>query len=163
MSKLRDAEMSAVIKLALVANPHISGLDINVRTVNGIVFLEGYVQDRSQRNLAEDLAHNHGAMDIKNDIQILSEIQDGQELFVGQDNVAGDTILRDHVMGDLESDNRVSASMVNVDCVNGVVRLTGVQDSDSARNRAEQIAWRVDGVHEVINDIEVREELDRAA
>jgi len=124
------------------------------------VFLRGYVQDRSQKNLAEDIARRYGGIDIRNDIQVLSEIEDGQELMGGERNDVADTILRDHITGDLESDGRVNASMVNVDTANGAVRLTGVQDTESAKSRAEQIAWRVDGVNEVINDIVVREDID---
>lgn len=163
VSKLRDVEMSAVIKLALVANPRVGGLDISVNAVNGIVFLEGFVQDRAQRNLAEDIAQRHGAVDIRNDIEVLSEVEDGRVLLEAQNDTAADRIIRDHVAGDLESDGRINASMINVDSAGGVIRLTGVQDTHAARSRAEQIAWRVDGVEEVVNDIAIREELDRAA
>ena len=160
MSKVRDIETSAAIKLALMTNAHIGGMDINVKTVNGIVFLRGFVLDRSQRNLAEIIARDYGGIDIRNDIEVMSESREASPLHEAQSGEADDQVVRGHVAGNLESDSRVNISMINVDVANGVVRLTGIQDSDGARNRAEQIARRVDGVQEVINDIEVS---DRAA
>lgn len=161
MNRLKDSEMSAGIKLAMILNPRIGGMEISVETVNGIVFLRGVVQDREQKNLAEDIAVRHGGIDVKNEIEVLSEVPEAKDLvFLAADDGSGDDVLRSQVSGDLESDGRVNASMINVDAAGGVIRLTGVQDSDVAKNRAEQIAWRVDGVDQVINDIEVR---DRAA
>lgn len=160
MSRFKDVQTSAAIKLALVANARVGGLDIGVTTVNGIVFLSGFVQDRSQRDLAEEIAGNHGGIDIRNDIEVLSEPEGPSFALDVQSNEADDRIIRGHVAGDLESDSRVNASMINVDAASGVVRLTGVQESDSARNRAEQIARHVKGVRDVMNDIRVR---DRAA
>jgi hyperosmotically inducible protein len=72
MSRLRDAETTARIKLALIANPYIGGLDIGVDTVNGIVFLTGFAQDSQQKELAAEIAKSHGGLDIKNDIEVLS-------------------------------------------------------------------------------------------
>lgn len=161
MNRLKDNEMSAGIKLAMILNPRIGGMEISVETVNGIVFLRGVVQDREQKNLAEDIAVRHGGIDVKNEIEVLSEVPEAKDLvFLAADDGSGDDVLRSQVSGDLESDGRVNASMINVDAAGGVIRLTGVQDNDVAKNRAEQIAWRVDGVDQVINDIEVR---DRAA
>lgn len=161
MNRLKDNEMSAGIKLAMILNPRIGGMEISVETVNGIVFLRGVVQDREQKNLAEDIAVKHGGIDVKNEIEVLSEVPEAKDLvFLAADDGSGDDVLRSQVSGDLESDGRVNASMINVDAAGGVIRLTGVQDNDVAKNRAEQIAWRVDGVDQVINDIEVR---DRAA
>lgn len=73
MSRLKDLETTAKIKLALMTNPHIGGLDIGVDTVNGIVMLSGAVQDRSHKDLAEEIARAHGGIDIKNDIEVLGK------------------------------------------------------------------------------------------
>ncbi|MCX6375692.1 MAG: BON domain-containing protein, partial [Armatimonadetes bacterium] len=59
------------------------------------------------------------------------------------------------ILGNLEADGRVNALMVNIDEVSGTVRLSGIQESQAARQRAEEIAYRVVGVSQVINEIEV--------
>ena len=76
MSRLKDLETTAKIKLALMTNPHIGGLDIGVDTVNGIVMLSGAVQDRGHKELAEEIARAYGGIDIRNDIEVLSESGD---------------------------------------------------------------------------------------
>ena len=42
-----------------------------------------------------------------------------------------------------------------VDSVEGHVLLTGILDTEAAKTEAGQIAWKVAGVHEVINEIQV--------
>ncbi|HUV05986.1 MAG TPA: BON domain-containing protein [Armatimonadota bacterium] len=74
MGRLKDLETAAKIKLALMTNPHVGGLDIGVDTVNGIVMVSGAVQDRNRKNLAEEIARAYGGIDIKkNDIEVLGE------------------------------------------------------------------------------------------
>ena len=172
MSRLRDVETTAQIKLALIANPHISGFDISVDTVNRIVFLTGAVQDPDQRALAEDIARSHGGLDIKNDIQVLSEPAEEAGLIrrVAEKPSAlapEDVSIRERVLGNLEVDGRVNALMINVEEAGGIVRLSGVQESAIARRRAEEIARRVAGVTDVVNEIEVpdspRKRADHAA
>lgn len=162
MSRMRDVKTAARIKFALIADSGVGGLDIGVRAINGIVFLTGTVQLPDQKSLAEDIARHNGALDIKNDIAILSEeaVEEIPLEFVGrrmQTDTVGDGIIRDRINGDIENDTRINTYMVNVDVVNGVVRLYGSLSSDDARRRVEEIAKRVDGVQQVINDIEVRD------
>jgi len=161
MSRLKDFETTARVKLALIANPNIGGLDISVETVNGIVVLNGYVQDAVQKNLAADIALTHGGIDIKNDVQVLGEAAESEGLVrrVAAEPDAlspEDVSIRERILGNFESDGRVNALMVNVDEFGGIVRLSGIQETETARVRAEEIAHRVAGVTQVVNEIEVR-------
>lgn len=160
MSKLRDFETTARIKLALITHANISGMDIAVETVNGIVVLTGYVQDAVQKDLAAEIAQAHGGIDIKNDIQVLTEVAETETLMrrlAEQPDAFGaeDVSVRERILGSIEADGRVNALMVNIDAVGGTVRLSGIQESQAARQRAEEIAYRVAGVSQVINEIEV--------
>lgn len=160
MSRLRDVETTAEIKLALIADPHVGGLDIGIDTVNGIVFLTGFVQDRDQRGLAEEIARSHGGIDIKNDIAVLAEVPKELDARaspapLGARDEEEDLAIRDRVLGAMSSDSRVNTFAVNVEACDGVVRLSGFQENVQARGRAEQITRRVHGVREVINEIEV--------
>lgn len=161
MRKLADIETAAKIKLALVRNGDISGFDIGVEVVNGIVFLTGAVQAISQKEMAEQIAHEHGGIDIKNDIQVLSEqtVSDEEmpsEFLTGDAVPMENAVLRDRVISALEMDHRVNSYSINVDAVGRVVRLSGFQEDEAAARRAEEIARHVDGVLNVINDIEIR-------
>ena len=160
MGRLLDIETTAKIKFALMTNPHVGGLDIGVDTVNGIVFLTGAVQDLNHKVLSEEIARAHGGIDIKNDIEVLGEPPELSEAGI-EEREAGisieeDMMIRDRVAGDLESDGRVNAFMINVDVVSGIVRLSGIQDNAEGYRRAEEIARRVQGVRDVINEIEIR-------
>lgn len=159
MSKLADLETTAKIKLALITNVHIGGLDIGVDTVNGIVILSGVVQEPDQRDLAEEIARAHGATEVRNDIEVLSESQESAiRQVVGQADSypPEDVSLSTRILGDLEADGRVNPLTVNVEEEAGIVRLSGYQYSEKARERVEEIARSVQGVRDVINDIEVR-------
>ena len=161
MNRLKDFETTARIKLALITHANIGGLDIAVETVNGIVVLTGYVQDAMQKDLASEIAQSHGGLDIKNDIQVLSEVAETETLMrrlaeKPEAFASEDVSIRQRILGNLEADARVNALMVNIDEVSGTVRLSGIQESQAARQRAEEIAYRVAGVSQVINEIEVR-------
>lgn len=54
------------------------------------------------------------------------------------------------------ADPQVSAMQVNVETMQGVVQLSGFVDSDTIRDRAVELARRVNGVKAVKNDIVVR-------
>ncbi len=158
MSRFNDIETTAKIKLALILNPHIGGLEISVYTVNGIVFLGGFVQDNRQKNLADEIARFNGGIDIKNNVQVLSELILSNESSdqITQTTEAADSLIRDRVIGDLENDPRVNAYMINVDVAEGIVELGGIQANQWAYLRAEEIANHVEGVRGVVNNMEVR-------
>lgn len=168
MSRLRDVETSARIKLALITHPSIGGMDVAVEVVNGIVILSGVVENPTQKELATEIARQYGGIDIRNDVKILSEVARTQGLIRRVAEQAStfapeDVSIRERVLGDLEADSRVNSLMVNVDEMAGVVRLSGIQDSEVAKLRAEEIASRVAGVTLVVNDIEVRVARERRA
>ena len=162
MSRMRDLQTAAKIKLALISHPRVGGLDVGVRAINGIVFLAGTVQAPEQKQLAEDIARRNGALDVKNNIAVLAEEAASEKVPIefmgkaGQSDAIGDGIIRDRINGDIESDTRINSYMLNIDVVNGIVRLYGSLPCEDARRRVEEIAKHVNGVQEVINEIEVR-------
>jgi osmotically-inducible protein OsmY len=171
MWKLNDIETSARIKLALIANPNIGGYNIGVETINGIVVLTGMVESPEQKDLAAEIAIEHGGVDIKNDIELLRDMS----VFVREPGLIGkvagqagshyseDNSIRQRVIGALGVDPRVNSATMNVDEVAGIVRLSGFQETEDAKHRAEDITGRVIGVHRVVNDIEVRSSMRRRA
>ena len=59
------------------------------------------------------------------------------------------------VKGKLAADRPATLTSVGVKMVSGVTYLTGVVDTPQQRMRAEQLAWEVDGVRQVVNNIQV--------
>ncbi|MHB0913809.1 MAG: BON domain-containing protein [Armatimonadota bacterium] len=152
MSRLEDLETTMRIKLALLGNPGIGGMEIKVEAINGIIFLRGAVQDLQQRGLAEAIARANGAIDVKNELLVFSEELPESGLSGSEE----DMYLESRVLGDLESDGRVNSVTIAVQVDGGVVRLSGWQDDSDGRERAAEIAGRAQGVKEVVNEIKVR-------
>lgn len=59
------------------------------------------------------------------------------------------------VKSKLVGERPANLTSVGVETVNGVTYLTGVVDTPEQRLRAEQIAWQVSGVRQVVNNIQV--------
>jgi hyperosmotically inducible protein len=80
-------------------------------------------------------------------LMLLSGVALAAERSTGQ--VVDDTLVTTKVKARFAADPQVSALAIDVDTVNGVVTLTGVVESDSARQRAIQLAQGTDGVQRV--------------
>ena len=159
MNKFNDLENKAKIKLALTLNPHIGGMDVGVDMVNGIAFLTGWAQDSAQKELAERIARDHGAFDVKNEIRVLSEQEDEAVKPVVTPTVdvsKENSIIRERVIGALETDSRINPFTIDIEFAGGTLHLFGYQTSDTAKERAGEIAMHVQGVREVVNAIETR-------
>lgn len=75
-----------------------------------------------------------------------------------------DDRIQDDVAERLARDPSVDASDVEVTVTEGDVMLQGSVDTRAQRRRAEDLAWSVDGVHDVQNRLRVRAgELERPA
>jgi osmotically-inducible protein OsmY len=63
--------------------------------------------------------------------------------------VVDDALVTTTIKARFAADPQVSALAINVDTTKGVVTLTGVVDSDAARQRAIQLAQETEGVQRV--------------
>ncbi|MHB1001371.1 MAG: BON domain-containing protein [Armatimonadota bacterium] len=159
MSRIDDIQLNARIKLALITNPRVGGLEIGVYSVNRIVFLTGEVQDSDKKELAENIAKEQGALEIKNCISVLSD-QLEEEIgipFVNNTPSEDDVIIMERVEGALENDNRINSYLLNLEAKGGIVRISGIQNNDIAKMKAIEVAGKVQGVRTVIDNITVRE------
>lgn len=71
-------------------------------------------------------------------------------------NAVDDAAITAQVSAGLAKDADLSATKIDVDTKNGVVRLQGPAPSSAAKARAEQIAKAVSGVSSVDNALEVK-------
>ncbi|MCB2000033.1 MAG: BON domain-containing protein [Burkholderiaceae bacterium] len=66
-----DTVLTSRVKSALLNDPNVSGLSINVETFKGTVQLSGFVKTVAERNLAVKLSRAvPGVRQVKNDILI---------------------------------------------------------------------------------------------
>lgn len=67
-----------------------------------------------------------------------------------------DTELQQDVMNELQWEPTIEAAEIGVSVTNSVVTLSGHVDSFFKKSAAERAAWRVFGVQEVVEEIQVR-------
>lgn len=67
-----------------------------------------------------------------------------------------DSVITGKVKAALVADPTTKAHQISVETFQGVVQLSGFVDTREARSRAEQVAQGVDGVKDVKNDLELR-------
>jgi osmotically-inducible protein OsmY len=70
--------------------------------------------------------------------------------------VVDDSVITGKVKAALVADPTTKAHQISVETFKGVVQLSGFVDSREARSRAEQVAQGVEGVKDVKNDLELR-------
>lgn len=67
-----------------------------------------------------------------------------------------DTTITTTVKSKLAVDKASSLTRVGVDTIRGTVHLTGVVDSQATKNKAAEIAQSVDGVKNVVNNLQIQ-------
>jgi hypothetical protein len=70
--------------------------------------------------------------------------------------VVDDSVITGKVKAALVADTTTKAHQISVETFQGVVQLSGFVDNAEARSRAGQLAQQVDGVKDVKNDLELR-------
>jgi len=119
--------------------------EIEIEVKNGVVILNGSVPGLASKRLAGVLAWwVPGSRDVVNGIAVEPPEDDGPDQIEEAVRIA------------LDKDPFVDASQIRVGVRNRTVRLTGAVRSREARDAAEQDAWYVLGVDDVINELEVR-------
>jgi hyperosmotically inducible protein len=67
-----------------------------------------------------------------------------------------DAAITASVKSTLVADKAANLTRVDVDTNRGVVSLNGIVDSPEQKSRAEQLARRVDGVKNVVNNLQIQ-------
>ena len=145
-AELRDCSIRARAKGRLeTLRDAAAGGDIEFAVDDGIVTFEGSVVSLSHQRIAGVLAWwSPGCRDVVNSLDVQPPEQDGD-----------DEVL-DALRLVLEMDPLVQAGQVRASCRDYVVTLDGFVRTDAERRRAEDDAWCLFAVDDVINRIEVR-------
>jgi len=118
---------------------------VDVKADNGAVTLTGKVEDKDQKELAEDtVAGLPGVVSVTNMIEVVPPAP-----------VHSDGWIAFQVRSLLLAKPHVSATATTVRVSNGVVTLSGTADSAAQRELTEVYAGEIDGVKAVKNEITV--------
>ena len=146
-----DSVLTAKVKAALIEDPVTKAGQINVETYRGVVQLGGFVDNAAAKSQATKVASSvSGVKEVRNDLEVSAP-----QATAGQ--VVDDTTVTASVKSKLIEDETTKAHQINVETQKGVVQLTGFVNSNEARTRAGQLARSVDGVVDVRNDLEIRQ------
>lgn len=100
----------------------------------------------------------HGDADNGRPLQIVAAgiAAKSGENDAGTDQSVEDSQLTTLVREAIAADRQLQSQDIDVETEDGAVKLTGVVDSTSLRERAVELAGRIDGVAEVTDKLEVR-------
>jgi len=153
----QDAWITTKVKMVLLTDDSVDGIDIDVDTFDGRVTLHGTVASSIEKAEAESLASKvQGVREVRNLIAVVpASRQSATEV--------ADTELAKHVETVLERDKALTKSDIDVKSVNeGVVVLSGQANTLSAHYRAVEDARAVPGVRQVASEIKSPDELGDA-
>ena len=143
-TEMGDKEIKNHICDAFLEEPTIRDITIEVDVNNGIVDLEGTVPSLSHKRLAGVLVWwVPGSRDVINSLEVIPPEEDS------------DDEITEAVVLAFEKDTLVNHSNIKVTTQNYVVTLDGIVHSEPAKNAAEDDAWYVWGVNEVVSRLRV--------
>lgn len=148
-----DASISAAIKSKLLWSRHTDGLNIEVKTAQGKVTLDGTAKTQEAKTFASRLAMNtRGVHSVSNRLTIDEQpsasdaaVSSAQE--VGRD--IADSWITTKVKSTFMYSSTVNSSDITVSTDAGVVTLTGTVSSGAERALAIEFAQNVRGVKSV--------------
>ena len=143
-TEMGDKEIKNHIYDAFLEEPTLRDITIEVDVNNGMVDLEGTVPSLSHKRLAGVLAWwVPGSADVINSLEVNPPEEDS------------DDEITEAVVLAFEKDKLVNHSNIKVTTKNYVVTLNGIVHSEPAKNAAEDDAWYVWGVNEVVSRLMV--------
>lgn len=161
---IEDSTITGSVKTRLLGDTRTKGFDVNVDTYNGVVTLRGGADSQAAKEAAAQLAAGvKGVTRVDNQLTVAAaDSKARQEANTAtasgktRDTAdsAGDSVddgwITSKVKSQLLADSAVKGSQINVDTKGNVVTLTGVVDSQSAKDAAVRIAAGTKGVRSVV-------------
>lgn len=148
-----DVAISASIKARFVEDPAISADDVNIDTALGVVTLSGTVMsDEAKSHATEVVKSVKGVVSVDNRLVVGSPESIGAKT----KDFLDDAVITTKVKALLIGEESLSAAGINVDTAKGVVTLSGTVSSEADKEKAEEIAAKVDGVHTVDNRLTIK-------
>lgn len=153
LAQVDDAALASRVKAALLADPEVAGLNINVEANQGVVQLSGFVDSRAQTDKAASLA---GAVEGVRSVDNKLDMKTGSRA-AGE---TGETVAK---VDDSAITNQIKASLLgdpylnNLDVAivtrNGEVQLSGFVPSQEQAEDVIAMAHKVEGVKNVVSTL----------
>ncbi len=145
-----DTWITTQVKSELATTDGVKSMDISVTTVNGVVELTGKQESRMAVEKAITVAKNtKGVSRVDSSglkiVGMMPRDVDGSD----SDQPVTDTWITTKVKADLAATEGVKSMDISVTTVNGMVELTGKQDSRMAADKAVAVAKSIKGVRSV--------------
>jgi hyperosmotically inducible protein len=142
-----DSWITSKTKIALFADDRVKGREVSVETKNGEVHMRGKVDTPEAKAAAGEIAKGiEGVKNVKNDLQVVPATS-------RKAVNANDKDITKAVEARFAKDPQLKKIDVRTDA--GVVTLSGEVPSIGASAKASEMAFRVDGVKSVKNDVRV--------
>jgi hyperosmotically inducible protein len=156
-SQPHDAWITTRVKMALLTDDAVDGLDVDVDTFDGRVTLHGKVESAVEKAEAEALARKvTGVQEVRN---LLAVVPAATRVAIE----VSDEALAKNVSAVLERDQALAGSDIAVKSVSeGIVVLAGEAKTLSAHRRALEDARAVPGVRQVASEIRSPDQLGDA-
>jgi len=163
-SQASDAQLSERVSTALKADPALANSSIKVQSVNaGVVLLSGDAKTLSDAYRAVNVASRvDGVRRVASEIKSPDEIADAELWRDGAYDApsyakatASDMWITTAAKMRLLASSETPGFDINVDTENGIVTLFGVVDSADSKKQAEMETRKVDGVRNVVNDLQI--------
>jgi hyperosmotically inducible protein len=163
-SQASDAQLTERVSTALKADPALANSSIKVQSVNaGVVLLSGDAKTLSDAYRAVNVASRvDGVRRVASEIKSPDEIADAELWREGAydapsyaKTTASDLWITTAAKMRLLANSDTPGFDINVDTDQGIVTLFGVVDSADTKKQAEMETRKVDGVRNVINDLQI--------
>lgn len=139
--QLDDVAISSRIKLEMIGESRVKARLIEVHTVDGVVYLNGYAESAAGKNLAGEIAGSvAGVREVRNQLEIGSRT-------VGE--ALNDQLIAARIKANLIMDEEIKALNIEVDVFKGVAVLTGMVADLEQKRKAAAIAAQSTGVNMV--------------
>ncbi len=163
-SAASDAQLKDRVSAALKADAALANSKIGVQSVNaGVVLLSGTSTSLSDSYRAVRIASNvDGVRRVASEIESPDEMADAELWREGKydaptytKSAASDMWISTAAKVRLLSNTDTPGFDINVDTDDGIVTLFGIVDSATTKKQAETEVRKVDGVRNVVNDLQI--------
>lgn len=157
----RDAWVAGKIEAYFMVNPELENFDIVADVRDGRVILSGEVSSDPQKMLAGDIVRNvEGVTSVENRLEVNRRLATATRAGEEEGERSFATILQDltttaRLKTRFAFDRELDASDIEIDTVDGEVRLYGDVDSQTKKDLAERMAREYEHVTSVRNDLRV--------
>lgn len=140
-----DEEINENIERILKWNSHIDAAEIQVKTHDNMVTLEGHVGSYWEKYVIEEIVNSvRGVLEVKNNIEVRPKME------------TRDINIKNDIEQAFERTNLINEKNINVSVEAGMVTLEGAVSSFFSKTQAHNIAIYTTGVKDVVDKLTVK-------